>query len=70
MSTVDKKIADIIVAGNGFYPGDEHLPPVKRIIEYDNAWGGIAYGLERARDKGRFSPSEFVRNPRVYWSQP
>lgn len=69
MSTVTKEIADKIIAGNGTYPGDEGLPPYARIIEYDNAWGGVSYGLEDARSQGRYKASPFVRNPRVYWER-
>ena len=61
MSTVSKEIADDIIAGK--YPEDEWI----RIIEYDNAWGGVAYGLESRRTLGKYSPSEYVQNPRVYW---
>ena len=64
MATVDKKLADTIKDGNGYYYDD---PRCMRIIEYDNAWGGVGYGLEYTRDIGRYSASEFVRNPRVYW---
>lgn len=45
MSTVNKEIADIVIAGNGFYPGDFHLPPVVRIVTYTNNWGGKDYAL-------------------------
>lgn len=64
MSTVDKAFADRIVALNGKYMGD---PQIEQIIEYDNAWGGKGYGLEYAHSVGRYSPSEYIRNPRVYW---
>lgn len=69
MSTVDKQTADKVIAGNGTYPGDEYLPPYVRIIEYNNAWGGVSYGLEDARTLGRFKASPFIRNPRVYWER-
>lgn len=64
MATVDKKMADEMKALDGYYSDD---PRVVRIVEYDNAFGGVSYGLEYARDLGRYSPSEYVRNPRVYW---
>lgn len=64
MATVDKQMADEMVQLNGQYADD---PPVLRIVEYDNAWGGVSYGLEYERDLGKYSTSEFVRNPRVYW---
>jgi hypothetical protein len=61
MSTVTKEIADKVVAGA--YPEDEWV----RIIKYNNAWGGVGYGLENNRTIGRYSPSEFVKDPQVYW---
>jgi hypothetical protein len=61
MSTVSKEIADRVIAGE--YPLDEWV----RIIEYDNAFGGVGYGLENAHTIGRYSPSEYVINPRIYW---
>ena len=64
MATVDKKLADQIKDANGYYSDD---PRVQRIVEYDNAWGGVGYGLEYPGYSGKYSPSEFVRNPRVYW---
>lgn len=67
MSTVSKHIADICIAGNGIYPGDENIPPVVLIIEYDNAHGGKGYGLVYEGQTSVYTPSEYVRNPRVYW---
>lgn len=65
MATVDKKIADEIVEGNGYYSND---PRVHMIIEYDNAWGGQGYGLVYdIRQSIHYAPSEYVHNPRVYW---
>lgn len=64
MATVTKQLADEIVDGNGYYSSD---PRVMRVIEYDNRWGGISYGIEYQRDLGRYAPSQFVLNPRVYW---
>ena len=62
MTTVSKEIADRIIAGK--YPEDEWT----RIVEYNNAFGGIGYGCENARTEGKYSPSEYVINPRIYWS--
>lgn len=66
MPTVNKAIADRCIAGNGYYPGD-HIRVI-RVTEYDNAYGGVSYGLDYEGTLGRpYSESEFVRNPRVYW---
>lgn len=64
MATVDKRLADILIANNGYYEDD---PRIVRIIEYDNAFGGVSYGLEHVHEVGKYAESEFVRNPRVYW---
>ncbi len=64
MSTVSKTMADKLVACNGCYKDDM---PVVRIVEYTNAWGGTAYGLECEHQMGRYAPSEYVIDPRVYW---
>jgi hypothetical protein len=65
VSTVEKTLADTIAAADGYYSDD---PRVMRIVEYDNAWGGKGYGLEWAHSLGKYRASEYVRNPRVYWS--
>lgn len=64
MATVSKDLADKLVAGNGYYADD---PRVTSIIEYDNAFGGIGYGLNYQGRENRYYPSEYVRNPRIYW---
>ncbi|WP_263283617.1 hypothetical protein [Achromobacter xylosoxidans] len=37
------------------------------ITEYDNAYGGVGYGLTFEGERNRYAPTEFVRNPRNYW---
>lgn len=65
MATVDKSIADRIVAGE--FPEDD----ARKIVEYDNAFGGVGYGVIFGdQDPDRYAPSEFVRNPRLYWEKP
>lgn len=66
MPTVDKPIADKIVAGNGIYPGDE-ASPVHSIIEYTNSWGGQSFGLNYSL-RNDYTASEFVHAPKLYWS--
>lgn len=71
MATVSKDLADTMIANNGVYPGDEHLPPCVRIIEYTNSFGsGQSYGLEYKGQEGKYSASQFVINPKVYWERP
>jgi hypothetical protein len=64
MATVGKTIADVIKANHGYYSDD---PRVLRIVEYDNAFGGVSYGIEYGHEIGRYSASEYVHNPHVYW---
>lgn len=64
MATISKKLADEIVANDGYYSDD---PRVARIVEYTNARGSLAYGLEYPHQLGRYAPSDLVRNPKVYW---
>lgn len=69
MATVDKDIADTIIQGNGFYPGDENLEPAVLITEYDNAWGGTSYGVTYEGEPNKYTASPFVREPRLYWQR-
>lgn len=76
MSTVDKDFADNIAKHGGWYNGDQDNslgdnPQVVTIVEYDNAWGGKGYGLvfepQKPGSLGKYTPSPYVRNPKVYW---
>lgn len=64
MATVSKQLADELKANDGYYSDD---PRVMRIVEYTNAWGAQAFGLEYERDIGKYSESEYVQAPKVYW---
>jgi hypothetical protein len=65
MATVNKHLADELVARNGYYPGGD--PRVMRIVEYTNFAGGLSYGLEYEHEVGKYAESQYVRNPKVYW---
>lgn len=66
MATVNKEIADVVAKHNGWYPGDEQR--VVKIVEYDNAWGGVGYGLVYTdANPNLYKETEYVRNPRIYW---
>lgn len=72
MSTVDKAFADNVAAHRGYYNGDDDNsmgdnPRCVEIVEYDNAWGGVGYGLVFEGEANRYTESEFVRSPRNYW---
>jgi len=64
MATVSKSIADQIKTGNGYYMDDTR---VVLIVEYDNAFNGIGYGLVYQGRPNTYTPSVYVRNPRVFW---
>lgn len=70
--TVDKHFADIIVAGTG-YCDDDHdnsmgdNPRCVEITLYDTPEGGEGYGLTFEGERNKYTPSEFVINPRQYW---
>ncbi len=64
MATISKDLADKLVANDGYYSDD---PRVLRIVEYTNAWGRQAFGIEYEGQVGKYSPSEYVINPIVYW---
>ena len=70
MATVNSKaIVDEIIAGNGIYPGDEHMPVV-RIVQYNNQFdGGIAYGLiYKGEDLNRYFGGA-CHNSKVIWER-
>lgn len=72
MTTVSKDFADNIARHQGWYNGDSDNslgdnPRVARIVEYINAWGGTAYGLVFEGCPDKYTPSAYVRCPRVYW---
>lgn len=68
MSTVSKDIADKIIEGNGFYPGD-HIR-VTKIVKYQNCFNGAdAYGLiYEGQDPMRYHKSPACMNPTDYWN--
>lgn len=73
MSTVDKEVADRLIAGGGWIDGDSDNsmgdnPRCVLIVEYDNAWGGKGYGLVFEGSHNRYGESDFVRSPRTYWA--
>lgn len=64
MATVDKALAERIIAAGGHYEGD---PRVMRVVEYTNFAGNQAYGIEYSWEVGRYAPSQYVINPKVIW---
>jgi hypothetical protein len=64
MITVGIKLARQIAEHQGYYSDD---PRVMRIVEYTDMGGKQAYGLEYEHQVGKYTPSPYVRNPKVYW---
>lgn len=64
MATIDsKKAVDKLIANNGYYEDDER---VIKIVQYENNWGGISYGLiYQSESLDRYNPSPFIHNPKV-----
>lgn len=72
MSTVDAAFAENLKQHAGYYNGNDDNsmgdnPRVVEITEYDNAYGGVAYGLTFAGKRNVYTASDFVRNPRQFW---
>ena len=66
MASVDKSLADKIIALNGYYGDDER---VMQVIKYKNNWGGDSYALLYKRDVevNRYQASDYVINPEIIW---
>ena len=71
MSTIDnKEIINLIIKYNGVYLGDEHLPPVTKIVEYDNQWGGHSTALiYKNENQNKYEESPACRNVRAIWTR-
>lgn len=63
MGTVDKSIADRVIAGE--FPEDEAM----RIVQYDNEFGSDNFGVTcKGEDHSKYlEETFFVRRPRIYW---
>lgn len=65
MATVNKEIADRIVAGE--FSEDRAV----KIVKYINMAGEDAYGVIFEGDPlDKYEPSPFVHSPSVYWEAP
>ena len=71
MATVNSRaLVDQLIANNGHYEKDWEDPmadpPVLRITEYQNAYGGTAYGLCYPQDPiDKYAASAFVIEPQL-----
>lgn len=69
MSTVSIKEAEAVRDGKGYYPGDEHLPPVIAIVKYNNQFNGSeAYKLYYRGQLVTASPA--MHNAELWWIKP
>jgi hypothetical protein len=66
MATVNKKIADEIIANDGYYEGD---PRVVKVVKYQNQFNGEdAYGIIYSHeDPMRYHNSPACINPETVW---
>ena len=62
MPTVTREIAERIISNDGFYEDD---PRVVKVVEYTNAWGGLAYGLVYEGNKDVYTASAWIINPKT-----
>lgn len=78
MSTIDnKETIDKLIANDGYYPNEvnDEEPPdprVYRIVEYENGYGKITWGVtwesESPNRRDRYLiPSQYVINPHTIW---
>lgn len=69
MPTVSKKIADLIVANNGVYPGDHEV--CVKILKYGNIFDGAdAYKLIYHKDDQKYIENHLAcRWKEVYWQR-
>lgn len=67
MPTVDKSIADRIIAGEF----DDEPNPTQRIVKYRNAFGGFGYGItdEHSDPETYLRPTPYVQEPEIYWER-
>jgi hypothetical protein len=62
MPTINSKsMVDLLIRNNEIYEDDK---PVKSIVEYTNAWGGVCWGLNY-NSLNNYGPSDFVINPKT-----
>jgi hypothetical protein len=64
MATVSKATADSLIANDGMYEDD---PRVVEITVYDNAYGGVGYGLTYQGRPNGYLSSPACFNPKIYW---
>ena len=68
MSTINKEIAEKIIEGKGYYPGD-HIQ-VSKIVTYNNQFdGGLTYAMVyEHQDQMRYEESPACHNVTTIWS--
>jgi hypothetical protein len=78
MGTFNKAVADLMVKNGGWTKPDSEDDPHDApdnpgaivIVEYDNAFGGVSYGVTFVGERNPYrymNPSASIKNPRIYW---
>jgi len=67
MTVNDRKMVDLIIANDGYYPGDDIR--TVRIVEYNNQFNGnVCWGLiDEGQPLDMYHRSPAVHNPKVIW---
>jgi hypothetical protein len=68
MSTFNDRIfVEKLIAANGRYLDD---PPVIKIVEYTNNWGGTCWGvIHQGQDPNMYQPSDYVHDPKTIFTK-
>ena len=71
MATIDShEVIESIIANNGVHPGDEDMPPVVKIVTYDNQWGGKSTAVVyKGEDYYRYENSGHCANVKTIWTR-
>ena len=69
MATISSpEVINILIENNGFYPGDENRPPVTKIVEYRNQWGGKSTAIVyQNENQNRYEESPVCFEVKTIW---
>lgn len=66
MATVSQKMAEEIIAADGYYPGD---PRCSKVVRYESAYGTTCYALVWPHENQmRYENSPACRNVEILWA--
>ena len=67
MATIDRQLAEELIANDGSYYSD---PRAYAVLAYISAWGRESYAVAySAHDLLRYVPSDSIRSPLVIWTR-